>query len=862
MGLMPLPTFKNSPPGVCLILWSRASKHKTPSDFGGCGEEISMALALVGGAALGAAFQGLLTAVIKVSKKFAGFHSILKKLEATLERIKPYIQEMERLNDELDRPRKEMEKFIQILQDGEKLIQDCSSCYYHQRIGYANKIKALDASLLRLFQVDVHAQVSRDVKEILAILKSNGCNWNYRGVSDEHENLGSCNAPGPPEFMVGLDVPLKELKRWLCEDGESRIVIKALGGCGKTTLAKELCHDNQVREYFKHILYATVSRSPNLIAIITKLFWDEDERVPKFQNEEDAANQMELKLKKKEESGDVLLVLDDVWRGSESLLAKFKFRTSKSKVVVTSRNDFPEFGSTYDLKSLNDDDAMALFRHSAIPQNGSCYFTPSNDLVKKIVGHCKGLPLALEVVGRSLHGRPVEIWRSRLKKLSEGQSVVDSEADLRKCLQSSIDALNDEDVMLKECFMDLGSFPEDQKIPATALIDMWAELYNLDKDGIDAIANLHELSSRSLLNLAVTRNDASEIDGWYSDAIVMQHDDLRDLAIYQSKQELIKERKRLFVDFSKLPEWWTEEEQPQSSARLVSISTGEMFSSSQGDLQIPETEVRWCNMQIPDPEVLILNFNQTQKKYKLPEFIKQMDKLKVLIVTNYGIAVELTNFSVLGSLSNLKRIRLEKVSIPTLCNTSMGLKNLEKISLVMCYKIGQAFASSTIQITEMLANLREINIDYCNDLVELPEGFCDLVRLNKLSISNCPKLSALPEGIGKLANLEVLRLRACARVSKLPDSIGSLHKLSFLDITGCVRLSEMPNRIGGLRDLREFHMRRCPGLCELPSSVKDLVDLESVICDESTVLLWESFKHFLPNLTLSVREESINWHLL
>ena len=287
-----------------------------------------------------------------------------------------------------------------------------------------------------------------------------------------------------------------------------------------------------------------------------------------------------------------------------------------------------------------------------------------------------------------------------------------------------------------------------------------------------------------------------------------------------------------------------------------------MFSSSQGDLQIPETEVRWCNMQIPDPEVLILNFNQTQKKYKLPEFIKQMDKLKVLIVTNYGIAVELTNFSVLGSLSNLKRIRLEKVSIPTLCNTSMGLKNLEKISLVMCYKIGQAFASSTIQITEMLANLREINIDYCNDLVELPEGFCDLVRLNKLSISNCPKLSSLPEGIGKLTNLEVLRVSACTLVSKLPDSMGSLHKLRVLDITGCLRIRKMPKRIGELRSLREFHMRRCPGLCELPSSVTDLVDLKRVICDEETAQLWECYTHLLPDLTLSVPEEIINLNWL
>ncbi|RVW57579.1 Retrovirus-related Pol polyprotein from transposon TNT 1-94 [Vitis vinifera] len=339
----------------------RASKHKTPSDFGGCGEEISMALALVGGAALGAAFQGLLTTVIKV---------------------------------------------------------------------------------------DVHAQVNRDIKEILAILKSNGCNWNYRGVSDEHENLGSCNAPGPPEFMVGLDVPLKELKRRLCENGESRIVIRAPGGCGKTTLAKGLCHDDQVKE----------------------------------------------------------------------------------------------FGC--DLELLNDDDAMALF---LVTQQSPKIEASADSEALQETSTGPGS------VGRSLHGQPVEIWRSRLMKLSEGQSIVDSKTDLRKCLQSSLDALNDEDVMLNECFMDLGSFPEDQKIPATALIDMWAELYKLDEDG----------------------NDASEIDGWYSDVVVMQHDLLRDLAIYESKQELIKERKRLFVDFtgSELPSGGLKKSNPDQVLALWTSKT-------------------------------------------------------------------------------------------------------------------------------------------------------------------------------------------------------------------------------------------------------------------------------------------------
>ena len=38
--------------------------------------------------------------------------------------------------------------------------------------------------------------------------------------------------------------------------------------------------------------------------------------------------------------------------------------------------------------------------------------------------------------------------------------------------------------------MDLGSFLEDRRTYIAALIDMWAELYNLGEDGVDAIATL------------------------------------------------------------------------------------------------------------------------------------------------------------------------------------------------------------------------------------------------------------------------------------------------------------------------------------------------------------------------------------
>ena len=97
------------------------------------------------------------------------------------------------------------------------------------------------------------------------------------------------------------------------------------------------------------------------------------------------------------------------------------------------------------------------------------------DLNLQIVKRCGGFPLALQVIGGSLCGQPVEIWKSILMELSKGQSIFDSAGKrVLDCLQLSLTSLDGEQ---KECFMDLGSFPEYQKIPVTALIDMWAELY-------------------------------------------------------------------------------------------------------------------------------------------------------------------------------------------------------------------------------------------------------------------------------------------------------------------------------------------------------------------------------------------------
>lgn len=130
----------------------------------------------------------------------------------------------------------------------------------------------------------------------------------------------------------------------------------------------------------------------------------------------------------------------------------------------------------------------------------------------QIVKGCKGSPLALEGIGGSLCQQPFEVWQNMKERL-QSQSILESrDTDLLYHLQQSLDILEDKfSINEKECFMDLGLFPKDQRIPVAALIDMWAELYHLDEDGRNAMTIVHDLTTRNLINVTVTRYPASPV---------------------------------------------------------------------------------------------------------------------------------------------------------------------------------------------------------------------------------------------------------------------------------------------------------------------------------------------------------------
>ena len=101
-----------------------------------------------------------------------------------------------------------------------------------------------------------------------------------------------------------------------------------------------------------------------------------------FQSDEDAIKQLQQQLERIG-SDPILLILDDVWLGSESLPEKFGFNIPNYKIMVTSRTAFPRFEFTYNLKPLNEVDAMELFCNSASLQDW-CSNIPE-EYIKKVL---------------------------------------------------------------------------------------------------------------------------------------------------------------------------------------------------------------------------------------------------------------------------------------------------------------------------------------------------------------------------------------------------------------------------------------------------------------------------------------------
>uniref|UniRef100_A0A0A0LLB5 NB-ARC domain-containing protein n=1 Tax=Cucumis sativus TaxID=3659 RepID=A0A0A0LLB5_CUCSA len=180
-----------------------------------------------------------------------------------------------------------------------------------------------------------------------------------------------------------------------------------IGGIGKTTLARAL-YNKIVDDFESCCFLAYVREASNqyrgLVGLQNELLREilVDDSI-KVSNLDIGISIIRDRLCSKK----ILLILDDVDTSEqlEALAGGRDWFGPRSMVIATTRNKhllaIHEFDILQSVKGLNDDEALELFSWHAFKT--SCPSSDYLDLSKRVVRYCKGLPLALEVVGSFLH---------------------------------------------------------------------------------------------------------------------------------------------------------------------------------------------------------------------------------------------------------------------------------------------------------------------------------------------------------------------------------------------------------------------------------------------------------------------------
>ncbi|XP_044508387.1 putative disease resistance protein RGA1 [Mangifera indica] len=267
----------------------------------------------------------------------------------------------------------------------------------------------------------------------------------------------------------------KVMKILLCpSDGHenvSVISIVGIGGLGKTTLAKLVYNHEKVSEYFKLKMWICVSDEFSLKRLLIDII---NSAIGQKYNHM-SMDQLQTILRYIIRDKRYLLVLDDVWNENYELWCDLRNLlmecVSGSKIIVTTRSDRVAsiMGSTYKLKGLSLDQCLSVFIKYAFKEGQDKQHPNLIEIGEEIVKKCRGVPLAVRVLGSLLYSstfeqdwinvRDTEIWKLDQKDNS-----------ILHALKISYNHLSPP---LKQCFVFCSIFPKDNTFYNINLIKVW-----------------------------------------------------------------------------------------------------------------------------------------------------------------------------------------------------------------------------------------------------------------------------------------------------------------------------------------------------------------------------------------------------
>ncbi|KAG6499825.1 hypothetical protein ZIOFF_039618 [Zingiber officinale] len=500
--------------------------------------------------------------------------------------------------------------------------------------------------------------------------------------------------------VLGREEEKDVLVKWLLSDdttgnGVSVIAVIGMGGLGKTTLAQLVYNDQRVKSYFDLTGWVCVSENFHVVSLTEKIL----QSFTKVKVHEEL-DELQRALQEKLQGKRFLLVLDDVWNDNFCLWEQLKkplLSAIAGKVIVTTRNHSVAriMQTTRDSLKLNVlpfDVCWSLFKKVTLGGADISLRPDLEDIGRRIVEKCKGLPLAAKLIGGALRNdEDKDSWTDIIE--SEVWKLDDRNIEVLPALKISYDCMP---IQLKRCFQYLSFFRKDTCLSSKGIVQLWMPqgIFPLDGDkraediGSDYIKRLVE---RSMLN--------PEEGSYFS-----MHDLVHYLAQYVAQDECL-----CVID----------------------------DNFDRRKLQ----------------EIRHLSFDSENIKMIKDINLQQLKHLRTLLIRNgyWGRVFPRQDkfFGVLDNLfQKLKYIRalgLNHTSVAELPDSLGNLKLLRYLSIENTH---------VRSLPESICNLYNLQILHAGSVFKLPRHIGNLINLRHLWLSH--QIDFLPSGIGNLTNLQTL----------------------------------------------------------------------------------------------------------